>query len=60
MTDGEKLNIIKQWIDESIAQGNAPIIVHAINSILKHKEPIQSPIKLSKKSLDILKKKEKI
>lgn len=34
MTDNEKLQIIKQWIDEAISQGNKTVLVMAIKSIL--------------------------
>lgn len=61
MTDKEKLQSIKIWVDGSIAQGNAPVVIYAIRDILNQKEEIQSPIKLSEKSLNRLKeKKEKL
>lgn len=34
MTDNEKLQTIKQWIDEAIRQGNKTVLVMAIKSIL--------------------------
>lgn len=63
MTDREKIQIIKQWINESILQGNKTILVMAIKSILD--EPNETIIekrgvvKLSQKSLEILREKRK-
>ena len=38
MTDTEKLQTIKQWIDEAISQGNKTVLVMAIKSILGEDE----------------------
>ena len=61
MTESMKLLAIKQWIDEAIRQGNNSVLVWAIKSILEEDCVIKSktsPIKLSKKSMQILKEKE--
>lgn len=57
MTDFQKLQTIKQWVEESISQGNAPILAYAIRDVINQKEDIQSPIKLSEKSMKILEEK---
>ncbi|MBO7518621.1 MAG: hypothetical protein J6T31_05875 [Methanobrevibacter sp.] len=60
MTESMKLLAIKQWIDEAIRQGNNSVLVWAIKSILEEDCVIESktsPIKLSKKSMQILKEK---
>lgn len=60
MTDNEKLQTIKQWIDEAIRQGNNSVLVWAIKSILEEDCVIESktsPIKISNKSMQILKEK---
>ena len=62
MTETEKLLAIKQWIEEAIKQGNNSVLVWAIKSILEEDciiESKTSPIKLSKKSMQILKEKQK-
>lgn len=61
MTESMKLLAIKQWIEEAIRQGNNSVLVWAIKSILEEDcvfESKTSPIKLSKKSMQILKEKE--
>ncbi|MBO7123258.1 MAG: hypothetical protein J6V90_08270 [Treponema sp.] len=66
MTDNEKLQTIKQWIDEAISQGNKTILVMAIKSILleKGEDEIEigygAKLKLTEKSKKILKDKESI
>ena len=60
MTESMKLLAIKQWIEEAIRQGNNSVLVWAIKSILEEDCVIESktsPIKLSKKSMQILKEK---
>ena len=60
MTETEKLLAIKQWIEEAIKQGNNSVLVWAIKSILEEDciiESKTSPIKLSEKSMQILKEK---
>lgn len=60
MTDRDKLQTIKQWIDEAIRQGNQSVLVFAIKSILDEKTVIESktsPVRLSEKSIKILEKK---
>lgn len=60
MTESMKLLVIKQWIDEAIRQGNNSVLVWAIKSILEEDCVIESktsPIKLSEKSMQILKRK---
>ena len=61
MTESMKLLAIKQWIEEAIRQGNNSVLVWAIKSILEEDcvvESKTSPIKLSKKSMQILQEKE--
>lgn len=60
MTESMKLLAIKQWIEEAIRQGNNSVLVWAIKSILEEDCVIESktsPIKLSEKSMQILKEK---
>ena len=63
MKDREKLQIIQQWVNEAIIQGNKTVLVMAIKSILD--EPNETIIekrgvvKLSQKSLEILREKRK-
>lgn len=60
MTDRDKLQLIKQWIDEAIRQGNQSVLVFARKSILDEKTVIESktsPVRLSEKSIKILEKK---
>lgn len=57
MTDKEKLQLIKNWVDESISQGNAPIIIHAIRDIINQPSVTDTVIKLSEKSLQRLRSK---
>ena len=60
MTESMKLLAIKQWIEEAIRQGNNSVLVWAIKSILEEDCVIESktsPIKLSKKSMQILEEK---
>lgn len=64
MTDNEKLQTIKQWIDEAISQGNKTVLVMAIKSILIEKGEVEKEIgygaklKLTEKSKERLKFKE--
>jgi hypothetical protein len=54
MTDRDKLQLIKQWIDEAIRQGNQSVLVFAIKSILDEKTVVESetsPVRLSEKSI---------
>lgn len=44
MTDKEKLQTIKQWIDEAIRQGNRTVLVMAIKSILMTNEDMEKEI----------------
>lgn len=60
MTESMKLLAIRQWVEEAIRQGNNSVLVWAIKSILEEDCVIESktsPIKLSKKSMQILKEK---
>ena len=60
MTESMKLLAIKQWIEEAIRQGNNSVLVWAIKSILEEDCVIESktsPIKLSKKSMQIFEEK---
>lgn len=62
MTDNEKIQTIKQWIEEAIRQGNNTVFVWAIKSILEEDCVIESRtglIKLSEKSIKILEEKKK-
>ena len=64
MTDNEKLQIIKQWIDEAIRQGNRTVLVMAIKSIILEKGEDEKEIgygaklKLTEKSKERLRSKE--
>lgn len=60
MTDEEKIQTIRTWINEAIHQGNRTVIVMAIKSILDLENDIvvqKGDVKLSKKSVEILKAK---
>ena len=62
MTDKEKLQTIKQWIDEAIRQGNRTVFVMAIKSILMTNEDVEKEIgygaklKLTEKSKERLRR----
>ncbi len=64
MTDNEKLQTIKQWIDEAISQGNKTVLVMAIKSILLEKGEYEkeigygAKIKLTEKCKERLRDKE--
>ena len=56
MTDKEKLQTIKQWIDEAISQGNKTVLVMAIKSILLEKgEDLRETFSNFKKLVDKMK-----
>lgn len=59
MTDKEKLQLIKNWVEESILQGNAPVIIYAIRDIINQQTTTDTIVKLSKKSLQRLRDKQK-
>lgn len=54
MTDKEKLLLIKNWVEESISQGNAPIIIYAIRDIINQPTTTDTLVKLSEKALQRL------
>lgn len=58
MTDKDKLQVIKSWVDESISQGNAPIVIYAIRDIINQPGVTDSVVKLSEKSLQRLRNKQ--
>jgi hypothetical protein len=63
MTDEEKIQTIRMWINEAINQGNRTVLVMAIKSILDLENDIvvqKGVVKLSKKSIEILKAKKEI
>ena len=63
MTDREKVQTIRMWINEAIHQGNRTVLVMAIKSILDLENDIvvqKGVVKLSKKSMEILKAKKEI
>lgn len=60
MTDREKAQTIRMWVNEAIHQGNMTVLVMAIKSILDLENDIEvqkGVVKLSEKSMDILKAK---
>ena len=60
MTDREKVQTIRMWINEAIYQGNRTVLVMAIKSILDLENDIviqKGVVKLSKKSIEMLKAK---
>lgn len=57
MTDKEKLFLIKNWVEQSISQGNAPIIIYAIRDIINQPATTDTVLKLSEKSLQRLRDK---
>ena len=60
MTDREKVQTIRMWINEAIYQGNRTVFVMAIKSILDLENDIviqKGVVKLSKKSIEMLKAK---
>lgn len=59
MTDKEKLQLIKNWVEESISQGNAPVIIYAIRDIINQPTITDTVVKLSEKSLQRLRSKQK-
>lgn len=59
MTDSEKLQLIKNWVEESISQGNAPVIIYAIRDIINQPTVTDTVVKLSEKSLQRLRSKQK-
>lgn len=59
MTDKEKLQLIKNWVNEFISQGNAPIIIYAIRDIINQSSVTDTVVKLSEKSLQRLRDKQK-
>ena len=59
MTDKEKLQLIKNWVDGSIAQGNAPVVIYAIRDIINQPSVTDTVVKLSEKSLQRLRDKQK-
>ena len=59
MTDKEKLQLIKNWVDGSITQGNAPVVIYAIRDIINQPSVTDTVVKLSEKSLQRLRDKQK-
>lgn len=61
MTNEEKVQTIRMWINEAIHQGNRTVLVMAIKSILDLENDIvvqKGVVKLSEKSMEILRKKQ--
>ena len=69
MTDSEKVQTIRMWINEAIKQGDRSVLVMAIKSILDLDDSIldlddievqRGCVKLSAKSMEILKARKEI
>ena len=69
MTDSEKVQTIRMWINEAIRQGNRSVLVMAIKSILDLDDSIldlddievqRGCVKLSEKSMEILKSRKRM